>query len=79
MFDSHLKSTGRDFVATVALLAVAFVFSPVLLIASRPFGNWSIPLGIACSALTAAWAWVQWQRSSKLFVPSIEAHSTRGE
>jgi|SwirhisoilCB1_FD_contig_51_2928277_length_385_multi_3_in_0_out_0_1 hypothetical protein len=73
MFDSHLKSTGRDYTATVALLTVAFIFSPAALIASRPVEYWSLSLAVACSAICVAWAWVHWKRSSQLSIPSIES------
>jgi hypothetical protein len=71
MFDSHLKSTGRDYTVTVALLAVAFIFSPAVLIASQPFGYWLLSSAIACSAISGTWAWVHWKKSSQLSIPSI--------
>jgi hypothetical protein len=58
MFDSQ-KSTGTGFAATVALLTVAFVFIPAVLVVSRPFGYVSLSLAIACSVLCVTLAWVR--------------------
>jgi len=71
MFDAHLKSTGHDYTATVALLAVAFIFSPAVLLSSRPIGYWSFSFAVACSVISVVWAWVHWKRSSRLSIPSI--------
>lgn len=68
---SQLKSTGREYTATVALLVVAFVVSPAILIVSGPVEIFSLSLAIACSALAMALAWVTWKRSSQLSIPSI--------
>lgn len=74
MFDPHLKSTGRDYTATAALITGAFIFSPVVLVASRPFGYVSIALAAACSAACLTLAWLNWKKSSQLSIPSIEVH-----
>jgi len=71
MFDSNQKPTGTGYTSTVALLAVAFVFSPVVLFISRPVGYVTASLAIACSVLCAGWAWVNWKKSSQLSIPSI--------
>ena len=75
MFNSQLKSAGRGYTGTVALLATAFIFSPALLAASRPFGYLSLSLAVGCSAVCATWAWVHWKRSSQLSMPSIAIQS----
>ena len=79
MFDPHLKSTGRDYTATVALLAGALIFSPVMLVASRPFGYASVALAVACSAACLTLAWLNWKKSSRLSIPSIEVHFAEGK
>ena len=71
MFDTHLKSTGRDYTVTVALLVIAFIISPVALLGLRPIGYWSFGLAVVCSVSTVTWAWVHWKRSSRLYIPSI--------
>lgn len=71
MFESHQKSTGTGYTSTVALLAVAFIFSPAVLFISRPIGYVSASLAIVCSMVTAGWAWINWKRSSQLSIPSI--------
>ncbi len=73
MFDQQEKSAGRDFTWTVALLSVAFIFSPAVLIVSRPVGAIGVSLALACSGLCIAIAWVDWKRYSRLSIPSVEA------
>jgi hypothetical protein len=72
MFQASEKSTGTGYTTTFAFLAVAFVFSPALLIVSSPVGPVSVSLAIACSALCIILAWVNWKKSSTLTMPSIE-------
>jgi hypothetical protein len=72
MFDSYQqKSTGTRYTTMIALLSVAFIFSPAVLFVSRPVGYVSVALAIACSALCVTLAWVNWKRSSQLSIPSI--------
>ncbi len=73
MFQASQKSTGTGYTTTVAFLLVAFVFSPAILIISRPLGYMSVSLAAAFSALCIILAWVNWKRSSQLSIPSIEA------
>lgn len=72
MFDSQQKSTGTGYTTTVALLAMAFVFVPAVLVISRPFSHFALLLAIACSAICVIWAWINWKKSSRLTIPSIE-------
>lgn len=71
MFQASEKSTGTGYTTTVAFLLVAFVFSPAVLIISRPFGYVSVSLAVACSAICVILAWVNWKKS-QLTIPSIE-------
>lgn len=71
MFNSYQKSTGTAYTTTVALLIIAFIFCPAVLVASRPVGYVSLSLAIACSALCVILARVNWKRSSRLTIPSI--------
>ncbi len=73
MFDAQQKATGTEYTPTVALLAGAFIFSPVVLILSGPLGYLSVALAITCSALCVTLAWVNWKKSSQLTIPSIVA------
>jgi hypothetical protein len=73
MLDSSQKSTGTRYTMTVALLLVAFIFSPAVLIASRPFGYVSVLLALCCSALCVTLARVNWKRYSQVTIPSFEA------
>jgi len=71
MFESHQKPTGTGYTMTVALLAVAFIFSPAVLFISRPIGYVSASLAIVCSALCLALARINWKRASQLSMPTI--------
>ena len=72
MFASQQKSTGTQYVITVALLAVAFIFSPAVLVISRSFGYTGIVLAVACSTVCVALAWINWKKHSQLSIPSLE-------
>ncbi|HTP85936.1 MAG TPA: hypothetical protein VMJ34_03275 [Bryobacteraceae bacterium] len=72
MFESQQKPTGTSYTTTAALLAVALVVSPAVLIISRPFGRIALGFAIACSVLCLVLAWVNWKTSSRLSVPSLE-------
>jgi hypothetical protein len=71
MLQASEKSTGTGYTTTIAFLLVAFVFSPAVLIASRPLGLVSVSLAIACSVLCILLAWVNWKKSSRISIPSI--------
>ena len=71
MMEPQQKSTGTQYTTTVALLAVAFIFVPAVLVVSRPFGYVTLGLAIACSVLCAALAWVLWKKASQLSIESI--------
>jgi len=70
-YDPQQKSTGTGYTFTVALLSVAFVFSPALLVISRPFGHAALALSIMCSVACVTLAWFTWKKSSQLSIPSI--------
>ena len=72
MFASGQKATGTEYTNTVALLVVAFLFSPAILFFFRPLGYLSVSVAIACSGLCVALAWVNWKKASQLTIPSIE-------
>jgi hypothetical protein len=58
-------STGTGNTTTIAYLAVAFIFSPAVLFASRPLSYLSVGLAIGCSAVCLALAWTNWKKSSR--------------
>jgi hypothetical protein len=70
MFDPHLKSTGRDYTMTVALLAIALIFVPTAFVALRPGGH-SLVLAFASSAICVFFSLLSWARNSQLTIPSI--------
>jgi hypothetical protein len=71
MFQAQQKSTGTTYTTVVALLVVAFIFVPTLLMMSRPFGFLSILLAIACSGVCVILAWELWRKFSRLTITSI--------
>jgi hypothetical protein len=72
MFTSQ-ASTGSGYTSPVAYLAVAFIFSPAVLVVSRPVGFITISVAIACSALCVALAWVNWRKFSRLSIAPAES------
>jgi len=79
MFEAQQKSTGTTYTITVALLVVAFILIPALLIVSRPFGYGSISLAIACSGLCVILAWELWHKFSRLSITSIAIQKGRAK
>jgi small-conductance mechanosensitive channel len=79
MFDSCQKSTGTRYTTTVALLTVAFIFSPAILVVLSPVGYVSLSLAIACSVLCVTLAWINWKKSSQLSIPSIAIQGAKAK
>ena len=79
MFDSHRKSTGIQYTTTAALFIMALLFSPAVLVVSRPFSFVSVSLAFACSASCLAFAWINWKKYSQLTVPSLETPYPRSK
>lgn len=79
MLEVQQRTTGTRYTTTVALLTMAFVFSPAVLLVSRPVGYLSVLLAIACSAFCVALAWIKWKRSSRLTIPSITIQEARSK
>jgi len=79
MFDSHQKPTGTQYTMTIALLVVAFIFSPAVLYVSRPFGYASLALALACSALCVVLSAIHWKKYSQRTIPSLETQYPRSK
>jgi hypothetical protein len=79
MFDPCQKSVGTDYTTTIALLIVALIFVPAVLVVSHPLGYPFPSLALACSALCVTLAWVNWRRSSQLSIPSIATPDARAK
>jgi len=77
MFEAQRKYTGTGYTTTVALLVVAFILIPAVLIISRPLGHTVVAVAVACSMLCAALAWIFWDRFSRLTIPSIETDDNK--
>jgi hypothetical protein len=79
MFHFPQKSTGTQYTTTVALLILAFIFSPAVLIVSGPLGYMSVSLAVVCSAACIGLACVNWKKYSDLSVPSIATPYARSK
>ena len=75
MFDSGDRLPENKYTVTIALLLMAFVFSPAILLVSRPVGVVSMSVAGAGSLLCIALARLNWKRYSEL--PSIQARPAR--
>lgn len=73
MLNIKQKYVGTQYTMTVAMLIVAFVFSPAVLLLSRPFGYVAPSIALACSAFCVAFAFINWKKHSELTIPSITA------
>jgi hypothetical protein len=76
VFDSHLKSTGRDYSLTIALLAVGALLVPASMFANRAAGSGALTIAAAGSLVCLVLAWVNWKRNSQLTIPTIEDERT---
>jgi uncharacterized membrane protein len=63
--------TGTSYTATAALLILAFIFVPAVLIVSRPVGDMSLLAAIVCSAICIGLARNGWMARSQLSIYSI--------
>ena len=77
MLNSQQTYVGTHYTTTVALLVIACVITPALLLLSRPFGYGAPSLAVACSALCVALAWINWKRYSELTILSIASPRPR--
>lgn len=73
MFRSGQDPVHDRYTATIALLLLAFIASPVVLFASRPSGYLPFAGALAFSAVSTGIAWIQWKWHSVSAVPSIIA------
>lgn len=65
------KTTGTNYTATAALLIVALIFIPAVLIVSRPFSDVSLGAAIGCIVVCIGLARRSWMKSSRLSISSI--------
>jgi len=65
------KSVGTSYTATVALLILALIFIPAVLIVSHPISDIALLLAMLCSAICIGLARRSWQKSSQLSICSI--------
>jgi hypothetical protein len=77
MLDSYQKATGTRYTATVALLVLALIFIPAMLILLHPVGYDSMSLGALSSASCLGFAWRNWKKHSQLTIPSLETVKPR--
>lgn len=73
MFEPYQKSTGTQYTTTSALLIVALIFNPALLVASRLSGYVAVSIAVVCSAFCAAMAWFNSNEQWGEAIPSLLA------
>lgn len=71
MFNSYQKPVHDRYTATVALLLIAFIASPLVLFLSRPAGYAAVWAALAFSILCSGVAWTQWKWNSTSAIQSI--------
>lgn len=76
MFDSSNHSDGHGTPVTVALLAIAVIFIPALVVVSQPA---SYSLALSISALCLTLAWFHWKRSHKVSTPIVSSKGEAGK
>lgn len=64
MIESNQKFADAQYSSTAALLIVALIFSPAVLILSRPLGQASVSLALAFSCICVTRAWFVWAKDS---------------
>lgn len=79
MFDPHLKSTGRDYSMTIAVLAFGLVFIPAVLVTSHSFGRGGMTAALVGVLICVALGWLNWRSNSKLTIPTLEDERTSGK
>lgn len=77
MFHSQEKYTGTQYTATVALLALAMIFIPLLMLLTGRNGLVSTLAACAGSMACVLMAWVSWTKYSHLTMPSIAVQRRR--
>jgi hypothetical protein len=63
VFDSFQKPAEVKYTPIAALLVLALVFSPAILMISGPLGYLSVSLAMVFSVLCMFMAWTSWKRS----------------
>ena len=76
MFEASKKPTGTVYTPTIAFLVLAFIFSPAILVVTRPFGYISVMLAIACSVACLALAWLSWKKFAEVPASSVSIPKT---
>ncbi len=79
MLNSQQQYAGTRYTVIGAMLVVACVFSPALLLLSRPWGYVAPSLALACSALCVTIAFIHWKKYSQLTIPSITSPRRRSK
>lgn len=77
MIDSNQKFADTQYSSTAALLILALIFSPAVLILSRPLGQVSASLALAFSCICVALAWFVWAKDSRRPKLSVVTQPTR--
>lgn len=77
LIHSLQKFADTRYTSTVAFLLLAMIFSPAVLILTRPFGELSVTMAAVFSASCIALACVAWSKDSKRQLLSVVTQPTR--
>ena len=76
MTNTRQKYADAQPASAIGLLVLALVFSPAVLVLSRPFGVASVSLAAVFSALCIVLAWFAWARDSQRPTMSVVSQPT---
>lgn len=71
MLQIQERSTGTRYSILVTLLLIAYVYTPLVLLATRPVGYASLSLAFAFGILCTALGWFEWRKRSDLSILSV--------
>jgi len=77
MTNTQQKYADTRYAATVGLLVLGLIFSPVVLAVSRPLGGAAVSLAAVFSAICVVLAWFAWAKDSRRSRLSVVTQPTR--
>jgi len=77
MTNTRQRYADTQHASTIGFLVLVPVFSPAVLVLSRPFGGASVSLAAVFSALCTVLAWFAWIRDSRQPRMSVVTQPTR--
>jgi hypothetical protein len=79
LFYSQQKYIGTSYTMTVALFLTAFIVTPAVMVASRPFGDVALAVALAAGVMCTGLAIFHWMKRSQLTISSIVPAASRAK